>query len=108
MQMGGNAVRLGNDTCPHPHPARGTAGLTLRPLTLLSKRFKAISQAGILALRWLPAQNAWEKTKRTLVRDHKIGSILPSKSSDLDVNNRKTEGEDTPEKPVCKTIPKGY
>lgn len=41
------------------------------------------------------------------MRDHKICSILTSKSSDLDVN-RKTEGEDSPEKPVCKTIPKGY
>lgn len=42
------------------------------------------------------------------MRDHKIGSILTSKSSDLDVNNRKTEGDDSPEKPVCKTIPKVY
>lgn len=40
------------------------------------------------------------------MRDHKIGSILTYNSSDLYVNNRKTEGEESPEKSVCKTIPK--
>lgn len=46
--------QLGNDTCLHPHPARGTAGLTLQPLTLLSKRFKAVSQAGIVGAALAP------------------------------------------------------
>lgn len=40
------------------------------------------------------------------MRDHKIGSILTYKSSDLYVNNRKTEEEESPEKSVRKTIPK--
>nr|XP_054488889.1 uncharacterized protein LOC129120352 [Agelaius phoeniceus] len=65
--------RLGNDTCLHPHPARGTAGLTLQPLRLLSERFKAISQAGIVTLHWLPAQNAYlvaEKERQIICSGH--------------------------------------